>query len=295
MKLSTSHSLYGKDPATGKAVAPLTCLEELKRAGYDSVDIDLWGLCGPGKPMWEDGWEAVVEAFGVASEETGLPIWQTHGDAYTGTQWDDLTVPYHEQRHTATLRCVEATGRLGADCMVIHPFNLAHTTRYSQRENREACLRYLAPYIEAAKKAGVRLAVENMVDFGRRQRRYCGGDIDELLDLVDTIHDPDVGICIDNGHANISGLCAGEAIRAAGKRLIALHINDNHAKVGADEHLLPYLGDVDWPDVMRALDEVDYKGHFTYELHALSVPETLRDQWLGYTVQVGRALLSMLQ
>ena len=46
---------------------------------------------------------------------------------------------------------------------------------------------------------------------------------------------------------------------------------------------------------MRALAEVDYKGHFTYELHALSVPETLRDQWLGYTVQVGRALLSMLQ
>lgn len=154
---------------------------------------------------------------------------------------------------------------------------------------------YLAPYIEAAKKAGVKVAVENMIDFGRRHRRYCGGDIYELIDLVETIHDPDVGICIDTGHANISGMQPGDAIRAVGKHLFAVHINDNHSKLGQDEHLLPFFGDIDWKNVMQALADVGYAGHLTYEIHPQRVPNgAAAKAWLRYTTEIGRHLLSLL-
>ena len=293
MKLSTSHWIRMEDPTTHRAYSAQECLTAIQAAGYDSVDINLWALCGPGKPMSGDRWEETVESFRAAGEALALPVWQTHGDTYNGTEWDDPGLPYRELRHMTTLRCIEACKRLGADCMVMHPFNLAHSTLYSAKENRDACIAYLAPYIEAAKKAGVRIAVENMIDFGRRHRRYCAGDIYELIDLVDTINDPDVGMCIDTGHANISGMRAGDAIRAAGKRLIAIHVNDNNSKTGLDQHLLPFFGDVDWPCVMRALSDIGYSGHFTYEIGPQHVPDDARDAWLRYTVEIGRQLIFM--
>lgn len=293
MKLSTSDWLHAKKDKDGRPYTPAEILGNLKRAGYDSVDINLWPMCYPGEPLALDSWEKAVENFCAAAEETGLPVFQTHGNTMTGTEWDDPNYPHRELQHVTTLRCVEAAKRLNADCMVMHPFNLAHTTLYSTAENKKACIAYLSPYIEAAKKAGVRIAVENMIDFGRRHRRYCAGDIYELIDLVDTINDPDVGMCIDTGHANISGMMAGEAIRAAGKRLFALHINDNHSKLGQDEHLLPFFGDVDWKNVMQALVEIGYAGHLTYEVGPQRIPQGLNEAWLRYTVAVGRQLIAL--
>jgi sugar phosphate isomerase/epimerase len=293
MLLSTSNWICQKTDEAGRNRTHLEMLGDLKTAGFDSVDINLWPLCYPGAPLALDSWEEAVEAIRAASEQLGLPVYQTHGNTMGGTEWDDPSYPHRELQHITTLRCAKAAKRLGANCMVLHPFNLAHAPLYSTVENKKACIAYLSPYIEEAKKAGVRIAVENMIDFGRRHRRYCAGDIHELIDLVDTINDPDVGICIDTGHANISGMNAGEAIRAAGKRLFALHINDNHSKLGQDEHLLPYFGDVDWKGVMRALVEVGYAGHLTYEVGPQQVPYALRDAWLRYTDEVGRSLIEL--
>ncbi len=294
MKLSTSNWLHDRDPETGRIYTPRESLADIKAAGYDSVDINIWPLCHPGGPMTGDNWREIIEQFAAASAELDLPVYQTHGNTMGGTEWDDPNYPHRELRHICTLRCAEAARMLGADSMVLHPFNLAHAPLYAVQENKKACIAYLAPYIEAAKKAGVKVAVENMIDFGRRHRRYCGGDIHELIDLVDTINDPDVGICIDTGHANISGMDPAAAIRAVGRRLFALHINDNHSKLGLDEHLLPFHGDINWPAVMQALSESGYSGHLTYEINPQSVPHGARADWLRYTERIGRYLISLL-
>lgn len=293
MKLSTSNWVHDRDPATGRVYTPHESLAALKMAGYDSVDVNIWPLCHPGGPMTKDNWQEIIEAFVAASATLKLPVYQTHGNTMGGTEWDDPSYPHRELRHICTLRCAEAARMLGADSMMLHPFNLAHAPLYSVQENKRACIAYLSPYIEAAKKAGVKVAVENMIDFGRRHRRYCAGDIHELIDLVDTINDPDVGICIDTGHANISGMDPAAAIRAAGKRLFALHINDNHSKLGQDEHLLPFFGDINWAEVMKALTEVDYRGHLTYEINPQNIPHAARAAWLRYTVEIGRYLISL--
>ena len=174
MKLSTSNWLHDHDPATGRIYTPTESLADLKAAGYDSVDINIWPMCHPGGPMTEDSWQQHIEAFAAASAECGLPVYQTHGNTMGGTEWDDPHYPHRELRHICTLRCVEAARMLGADSMVLHPFNLAHSSIYSAKDNKEACIAYLAPYIEAAKRAGIKVAVENMIDFGRRHRRSRG-------------------------------------------------------------------------------------------------------------------------
>ena len=293
MKLSASHGIMGAIPGTGEFFTPRESFTAMKKAGYDRVDVSLWSLCKPGRPLTGEHWEETIDELVAATEEAGLPVLQTHGNVLTGEQWDDPAYPDREFYHETVLRCIEGTKRLGASWMVLHPYNLAHAPLYNRQDNLRACVAFLAPYIEAAKKAGIGIAVENMIDFRRRHRRYCAGDVYELIELIDTINDPAVGICYDTGHGNISGMVPGEAIRAMGKRLVCTHINDNHAGRPEDEHLLPYFGNIDWTLVMKALHEIGYEGDFAYEIGSHTIPPEARDAWLRYTVEIGRKLLAM--
>ena len=94
---------------------------------------------------------------------------------------------------------------------------------------------------------------------------YCQ-HYDELIELVDSYNDPMVAVCWDTGHANGMKFDQARAIRTIGKRLKNLHINDNH-NCNRDEHLLPFMGTVDWPAVMKALADIDYEGDLTLEVH----------------------------
>ena len=266
-------------------------IEAMKKAGYDRVDVCLWSYCGEGAPMALDTWEDFVGEIKEASEKFALPVYQTHGNTVNGTNWDDPNFTGHDHVLMTNLRCIRATKMLGGEWVVIHPKNLPHDPLYSRKKALDANLEYLAPLIEEAKKVGVGIAVENMVDFRGSRRRYCGGDIYELIELVDTINDPAVGICLDTGHANFTGIKCGPAIREIGSRLKATHINDNHGT--GDEHLMPYFGTVDWTDTVRALKEIGYTGDFAYESGSQWIPEEGREAWLKYTVALGRNLLAI--
>ena len=92
---------------------------------------------------------------------------------------------------------------------------------------------------------------------------------DDLNAMIDAVGDENLGICLDTGHLNYCtdfgcGQPKGEFIRKAGKRLKALHIDDNNGT--ADQHRLPYRGTVDWQDVMSALAEVGYDRLFNMEI-----------------------------
>lgn len=239
-----------------------------------------------------ESWEQTVANIAELAAKHGLPVRQTHCNSYSGSRWDDPDYPYHDLHHMTNMRCVKATAMLGGKWMVMHPMNLPHDPLYNPQEAKEAAIKYLAPYIEEAKKCGVGIAVENLVDFRGRRRRFCGGDIYELIDLVDTIGDPSVGICLDLGHAHLDGVNAAAAIREIGTRLKATHINDNHAGE-LDEHLFPYFGTIDWADAVKALGDIGYAGDFTYEAGSQRIPEPLYPEWLAYTARLGRYLISL--
>lgn len=292
MKLSTTHAVVRDCYKDAPIPAFNRCFALLKEAGYDRVDISLWDLCEEDSWFARPGWEETLEQIGLLTEKHGLPIYQTHGNTYTGKQWDDPDFPYHELHKTTNLRAIRATAMLGGKWIVMHPMNLPHDSLYDPRKAKEAALRYLDPYLEEAKRCGIGIAVENMVDFRGNRRRYCGGDIYELIDLVDTVNDPSVGICLDTGHANIGSVNNASAIRAIGSRLKALHINDNHAS-DKDEHLFPYFGTVEWTETVHALKEIGYSGDFAYEAGSARIPAALYPQWLAYTAALGRHLMSL--
>lgn len=291
MYLSTTTSIMKNVWGETKKYTVPEAIKALKEAGYDRADVSLWTMSGKGDVMASDDWESVIAGIAEASAKYSLPVHQTHGNTASGMEWDDPTYDWDHLTLT-NLRNIRATAMLGGKWMVVHPMNLPRDPLYSAEKAKAANLVYLAPYIEEAKKCGIGLAVENMVDFRKWRRRYCGGDIYELIDLVDTINDPSVGICLDTGHANLAGIDVGAAIREIGPRLKATHINDNRDN-GNDEHLFPYFGTVDWKDAMRAFAETGYDGDFAYEAGSQRIPSAARGFWLRYTAELGRHLLSL--
>jgi sugar phosphate isomerase/epimerase len=86
----------------------------------------------------------------------------------------------------------------------------------------------------------------------------------ELIDFVDTWKDPSVGICWDFGHANFAYRDQATLLKAIGKRLKAVHVQDNPGN--SDMHYAPYLGTVDWETAMKTLADIGYEGDLTLEI-----------------------------
>jgi sugar phosphate isomerase/epimerase len=144
--------------------------------------------------------------------------------------------------------------------------------------------------MEQAAKLNVNLAFENMFD-ATGKRRF-GATAEELIELVDSYNDPRVGVCWDIGHANKVYSSQLRPIRLLGERIIALHVDDNHGVT--DDHLLPFLGNIDWESIMPLWNEIGYKGDLVYEIKINNhMPEQLKELTAGYSYQVGEYLLSL--
>jgi sugar phosphate isomerase/epimerase len=87
---------------------------------------------------------------------------------------------------------------------------------------------------------------------------------EHLLTILDLGHLNNVGICLDLGHAHISGGIA-EAIGTLGNRIATLHVHDNHGI--KDEHLWPGDGTIDWPATMKALKALPTPPAAVLEIH----------------------------
>ncbi len=115
------------------------------------------------------------------------------------------------------------------------------------------------------------------------------------MELVDELKKEysNIGICWDFGHANEMGWDQVQSLEYIGKRLVAVHVQDNYGV--NDDHLLPYHGTIEWEPIMKTLKKIDYQGVFAYETHRASmrVPEPVIDALLTYAFQLGNYLISL--
>ena len=82
--------------------------------------------------------------------------------------------------------------------------------------------------------------------------------------------------CVDTNH--ITAEPPQQLIRALGGKIATLHVSD--FDFINERHWLPGEGKIDWPEVLRALDEVGYNGVWMYEL-GFECPKTIyRDRAL---------------
>jgi len=115
---------------------------------------------------------------------------------------------------------------------------------------------------------------------------------EDTMHLVDTIASPDLNVCMDTGHLNLTGGSWADFIKWAGQRLKALHIADN---LGTnDDHILPYgKGTIEWEGFADALRAVGYEGLFNFEVGGESSrrPLAVRLAKLDYIRELARIML----
>lgn len=265
---------------------PVVALRTLASHGWSSFELSCEHI-----GMLGHGGDAAVAEFAAARDELGVAVNQCHC-----TITVDVASPDASRRASdlaQVRRDLDLCGALGIRTVVIHPGGYGEFATLSElravADLRRAAFAELADHCA---RVGVRLALENVADYGKGvwgHRRF-GAVMEELLDLITDIGSPHLGICLDTSHANMQGLNQPAAIRAAGDRLIALHISDNDGS--GDQHRIPGYGTVEWAPLVTALREVGFRGDFNLEIPGeCHVPHPLVALRSVYALGVCRYLL----
>ena len=154
--------------------------------------------------------------------------------------------------------CVDLAHDIGA-AAVCGPFYAA-TGRVcrmtpAEREAAYAELRdNLAPVVEHARSAGVRIGIEPL----NRYETSLVNTVAQGLDALDGLLGPHLGLALDTYHLNIEERSSAAAVRAAGRHVV-------HVQVCGNDRGAPGDDQTDWPNLLEALDEVGYAGPLVIE------------------------------
>jgi sugar phosphate isomerase/epimerase len=273
-------------------------LPRMAAAGYSGADFNFFNLITQLDWRDETRADAWLDTLAQAAADAGLTWVQAHGPTPNMLRNNDTDRLHHEMCAPGLRACQ----RLGVPWMVMHPSTarVAPDDRPQQRRLIEKNIEYFRSLAPLCEQYGVGIAVENNGVFHGADpqmiARYPGALAEELCEIVDAVNHPLVGACWDTGHAQRAQVDQPAALRMLGRRLKALHVNENDGQ--RDLHIFPFTfrdANLRWPDIMAALRDAGYTGDLTLEVGAAfdAVPDALFDDTLRYSVQICRTLREM--
>lgn len=260
-------------------------LEFMKNAGFDAAGIGLRTLAA--KPSTE--WQPIIEQALQDAAELDIPIIDCHLPFF-GEKLN-LEPEFAEICVKQIYTGIDMAKILGVKHSVLHPNAYTVAVRnFNEEKTYDQVMAHLSPIAEYAAKQGVGIAIENtrLVPGILQSHRYCQGP-EELCKVADALG---FDVCWDFGHANIAGCKQSEALAYIGKRLKAVHVNDNNG--ANDDHTAPFMGNVDWVDAMHGLALAEFDGPLNYELTTGRVPAELRTDFAKYLVAAADQLMKFI-
>lgn len=290
MRLSTSTCIH--ESVLWGSELHYSCADSIRacaKAGYQVLDMNFHSYSKANRPMTQPGWEGWIKDLKELSDSLALEWHQGHAYFY---DWHGRSKDGHEYHDELIRRSIVGAGILGVKWLVIHPGNVRDDTWYSHKKSLQANLETYRRYGELAARNGVGIAIENMIE-NQTMRRFASST-EELLELYEELNDPLFGICWDTGHGHLVGIDQAAALCQIGKRLKALHINDNHGQY--DDHTAPYFGTMRWEPILKALGHIQYDQAFTFEIHNFTngLPDGLHDQALRFTFELGTFMVESI-
>lgn len=244
-------------------------LEICKESGFDAVDISLEGYY-PGDEIYGGSEDAFVSHFaGIRqkAEALELEISQTHGRCVTYFQDD---AEHNEQIRQVTEKDLKASSVLGSPSCVVHFINSTRWGKQPAEVMRSASAHMFDDFVPYAEKYKVNIAMETFGAArvkGTRIRDFFA-DPTEFRQQFERLNTNYKTICVDTGHTHEAESfwvpAPEEMIRILGKDISILHLHDNSGHW--DDHLLPGMGNINWPAVFEALEAIGYSGVYNFEL-----------------------------
>jgi len=247
-------SVFAQDSQSGTKLRKALQLGMLPRQLSDGDKFKLAKKCGfqgiEASPM-DDLNEA--RKLGELARQAGVPI---HSIVFGG--WDaPLSDPRPEvqQKGLAGMRMALTSAKaFGCDAVLLVPAIVTETVGYGDAYKRsQDNIRKLLPLAEEMR---VIIAVENVWN------KFLLSPL-EFARYVDEFDSPWLKAYFDVGNVIIFGF-AQDWIRTLGKRIVKIHLKDFKRSGYKWTNLLE--GDVNWPEVRKALDEIGYRGFLTPEL-----------------------------
>lgn len=233
---------------------------KLKEQGYDAAD---YNLSDTGTELYsanEVELKEITAAELLAARQAGIVISQVHGPWRSPPR--DATPEDRLERLEKMKRAVEITALLDCRYLVIHPlmpFGTEDIAANRDKDTRELNRVFFKELVAFAKGYDVTVCLENMPC-----REFSLSTPEQILAFVREMQDDHFQICLDTGHAAyIPGLSVGEEVRRLGKYIKVVHLHDNMGD--SDSHLSPMDGIIDWPDLLRALEETGFDGVLSLE------------------------------
>lgn len=220
---------------------------------------------------------AAIETLAQWLSETGLALHGIHapitdtfgaGDVWSATFSNAVSDPVKRQ---AAVRETEAALRIATripfEVLVVHLGTPANKNNPGDN-NRSAAVHSIDEICRIAEPLGVRVALEVIPN------RLS--EPSSLVSLLETdIEARHAGICLDFGHAHLMGDVA-DAIETASEHVITTHVHDNRGR--DDEHLVPYVGTIDWERSLMAMQKIGYEGTYLMELAGGASPATVLEE-----------------
>jgi sugar phosphate isomerase/epimerase len=180
---------------------------------------------------------------------SGVPLHSLHSPMFADYEWGRSGAPPVNIASTDRAQRIEAMDEIKRALEIAEqvPFRflIQHigtgNESYSDRKF-EAAMTSIEHLRAFAKPLGVRILVENIPNELSAPEK--------LLELIQTAHFEDVGVCFDLGHAHIISSVS-EAFEILKNHIYSTHVHDN-AK-DRDSHLWPGQGSIDWTQAIELL------------------------------------------
>jgi len=228
------------------------CISLAKEAGFDGIEL---ALDETGEISLDSSEEELLKIKKFA-EETGIQL----PSLATGLYWSyGLTSENKNTREKAksiVKKQLETAAILGADTILVVPGAVGvdfipGSEVISYDKAYDNALEALTELKASAESYKVSIGIENVWN------KFLLSPL-EMRDFIDKVDSPYVGSYFDVGNVIYSGYPE-QWVRILGKRIKKLHFKDFRRSVGTLSGFVDLLaGDVDYPEVMKALNEIGY-------------------------------------
>jgi L-ribulose-5-phosphate 3-epimerase len=199
-----------------------------------------------------------------ARDQTGITIHGVSGSRHWTDQLSDPDPKVVERGLTAIRKEIEDCKAYGGTTVLVVPAVVTPKVSYRDAYARsQAAIKTILP---DAEKAGIKIAIEEVWN------KFLLSSV-EFARYIDEFQSPAVGAYFDVGNVVEYGFPQ-EWIRELGKRILKIHIKE-YKKEKRFSYALGE-GEINWPEVTRALVDVGYDGWITAEVPYGNV-EQLKD------------------
>jgi L-ribulose-5-phosphate 3-epimerase len=247
----------------------------------------MWGNIGAGETILEKfqlakqaGFEGVEPMSHLdrnevlkARDTTGLTIPSVCGSLHGKFPLSHPDPKVREEGLAALRVTLEDAKAYGADTVLLVPGRVSDTVSYDDCWKRS--IEEINKVIPLAEKLNVKIGIENVWN------NFLLSPL-EAANYVDQFKTPIVRFYFDCGNVLVIGWPE-QWIKILGSRIVKVHIKEFSRKIadtqgkGAGFNVKLLEGDVNWPVVMKALDDVGYNGWTTIEQPGGDTVEGLKD------------------